>query len=200
MLFEEFTISRIKPSLINICKTSKEGYVMVSICDLIKRAKNFDKESMELLLSKFDPILSSLSRKLQNEDAKSELTIFFIRMIYEIKLTNLMNSSDGALVNYIKQGLYREYYKLNKVAPIISVEFNDIFTIDTNDYVQIEYKVFLDELVMKKVINERQKYVLLKRYFYHCTDEEISIELCISRQAVNKIHRKAIDNLKKYLN
>lgn len=173
---------------------------MVSICDLIKRAKNFDKESMELLLSKFDPILSSLSRKLQNEDAKSELTIFFIRMIYEIKLTNLMNSSDGALVNYIKQGLYREYYKLNKVAPIISVEFNDIFTIDTNDYVQIEYKVFLDELVMKKVINERQKYVLLKRYFYHCTDEEISIELCISRQAVNKIHRKAIDNLKKYLN
>jgi len=200
MYFEEFTISRIKPSLINIYKTSKEGYVMVSICDLIKRAKNFDKESMELLLNKFDPILSSLSRKLQNEDAKSELTIFFIRMIYEIKLTNLMNSSDGALVNYIKQGLYREYYKLNKVAPIISVEFNDIFTIDTNDYVQIEYKVFLDELVMKKVINERQKYVLLKKYFYHCTDEEISIELCISRQAVNKIHRKAIDNLRKYLN
>ncbi|PPK48794.1 sigma factor-like helix-turn-helix DNA-binding protein [Clostridium algidicarnis] len=173
---------------------------MESLCNLIKKAKNFDKESMELLITKFDPIITSLSRKLQNEDAKNDLTVFFIRMIYEIKLINLINSSDGALVNYIKQGLYREYHKLNKVAPIISVEFNDIFTVDTNDYVQVEYKVFLDELVMKKVLNEKQKYVLLKKYYYHCTDEEISIELCISRQAVNKIHRKAIDNLRKYLN
>ncbi len=173
---------------------------MESICNLIKRAKNFDKESMELLITRFDPIITSLSRKLQNEDAKSELTIFFIRMIYEIKLTNLKSSSDGALVNYIKQGLYREYYKLNKVAPIVSVEFSDIFTVTTNDYVQIEYEIFLDELVIKKVLNEKQMYVLLKKYYYHCTDEEISVELCISRQAVNKIHRKAIDSLRKYLN
>jgi len=121
-------------------------------------------------------------------------------MIYEIKLTNLKSSSDGALVNYIKQGLYRKYYKLNKVSPIVSVEFSDIFTVDNNDYVQIEYEIFLDELVMKKVLNEKQAYVLLKKYYYHCTDEEISVELCISRQAVNKIHRKAIDSLRKYLN
>ncbi|HAR87301.1 MAG TPA: hypothetical protein DCR69_16400 [Clostridium sp.] len=40
----------------------------------------------------------------------------------------------------------------------------------------------------------------MKKYYYHCTDEEISVELCISRQAVNKIHRKAIDSLRKYLN
>ncbi len=83
-------------------------------------------------------------------------------MIYEIKLTNLKNSSDGALVNYIKQGLYREYYKLNKIEPIVSVEFSDIFTVTTNDYVQIEYEIFIDELVIKKVLNEKQMYVLLK--------------------------------------
>jgi DNA-directed RNA polymerase specialized sigma subunit len=40
----------------------------------------------------------------------------------------------------------------------------------------------------------------MKKYYYDCTDEEISRELCISRQAVSKSHRKAIDNLKKYLN
>ncbi len=32
---------------------------MESICNLIKRAKNFDKESMESLITRFDPIITS---------------------------------------------------------------------------------------------------------------------------------------------
>ncbi|WP_423219416.1 sigma factor-like helix-turn-helix DNA-binding protein [Clostridium sulfidigenes] len=49
-------------------------------------------------------------------------------------------------------------------------------------------------------MNEKQRYVLIKKYYYDFTDKEIAIELAISRQAISKIHKKAIENLKKYLN
>ncbi|MBE6060252.1 MAG: hypothetical protein E7215_08780, partial [Clostridium sulfidigenes] len=63
-----------------------------------------------------------------------------------------------------------------------------------------EDKIFLDELVLKKIINEKQKYVLIRKYYYDYTDKEISNELAISRQAISKIHKKTIENFKKYLN
>jgi len=40
----------------------------------------------------------------------------------------------------------------------------------------------------------------MKKYYYDCTDKEISYDLAISRQAINKIHKKAIYNIKEYLN
>jgi len=173
---------------------------MESIISLIERAKSYDKFSMELLIIKFDPLLNSLSYKLGYDCAKTDLTIFFIKLIYSIKLENIMISSEGALVNYIKTSFYREYYRLSK-SQIINEDYeeNDLY-VSINDYNKIEDKIFLDELVLKKIINEKQKYVLIKKYYYDCTDKEISNELAISRQAISKMHKKAIDNLKKYLN
>jgi len=173
---------------------------MESIISLIERAKSYDKFSMELLIIKFDPLINSLSYKLGYDCAKTDLIIFFIKLIYSIKLENIMISSEGALVNYIKTSFYREYYRLSK-SQIINENYeeNDLY-VSINDYNKIEDKIFLDELVLKKIINEKQKYVLIKKYYYDCTDKEISNELAISRQAISKMHKKAIDNLKKYLN
>lgn len=173
---------------------------MLSIYSLIERAKGGEKESMELLIIKFEPIINSLSWKVKHECGKTDLTIFFIKLIYGIKLINITNSSDGSLVNYIQQSLYREYYRLNKANPIIEVELTDTFTADINEYKEVEYEIYLNELVVEKVINKKQKYVLLKKYRDERTDQEIAMDLCISRQAVNKMHKLAIKNLKEYLN
>ncbi|MEG2290714.1 MAG: helix-turn-helix domain-containing protein [Clostridium sp.] len=173
---------------------------MVSICSLIKRAKSGDKESMKLLLIKFEPIINSLSWKIKDECGRTDLTIFFIKLVYRIKLINMINSSDGALVTYIQQSLYREYYRLNKTNSIIEVELTDTFKVDCNEYKDIEHEMFLNELVVGKVINEKQKCVLLKKYYDEYTDQEIATDLCISRQAVSKIHKVAIKHLKEYLN
>jgi hypothetical protein len=87
---------------------------MKIIVNLIEKSKNYDKYSMELLIIKFEPILNSLSYKLGYDCAKTDLTIFFIKLIYSIKLESIMNLSEGALVNYIKTSFYREYYRLSK--------------------------------------------------------------------------------------
>lgn len=173
---------------------------MKLMAKLIGKSQNHDKYSMELLIIKFEPILNSLSYKLGYDCAKTDLTIFFIKLIYSIKLESIMNLSEGALVNYIKTSFYREYYRLSKAQIKNEICQESDIDICINDYNKIEGKIFLDELVLKKVINEKQKYVLMKKYCHYFTDEEISKELCISRQAVSKSHRKAIDSLKKYLN
>jgi len=121
-------------------------------------------------------------------------------LIYSIKLESINTLSEGSVVNYIKTSFYREYYRLGKSQIICEYyEKNDLY-VPINDYHKLEDKIFLDELVLKKIINEKQRYVLIKKYYYDFTDKEIAIELAISRQAISKIHKKAIENLKKYLN
>jgi len=166
----------------------------------IEKAKKGDKDSMEILIIKFEPILNSLSYKLEYDCAKTDLTIFFIKLIYSIKLDSIMNLSEGALVNYIKTSFYREYYRLSKSQIRDETYQENELYIWVSDYNKIENKIFLDELLFKKVINKKQKHVLIKKYYYDCTDKEISNELDISRQAISKIHKKAIYNIKKYLN
>ncbi|MFA9399428.1 MAG: helix-turn-helix domain-containing protein [Clostridiaceae bacterium] len=172
---------------------------MVLISDLIKKAKTGDKESMELLIIKFNPIINSLSWKMKNEFGRTDLTIFLMNLIYEINLTHVLNSSDGALINYIKKALYREYYRINKTSSINEVELIDIITECNNDYDYVEDKVFLDQLVCQKIINKNQKYLLIKKYYGGFTDQEISKNLSISRQAVSKMHKVAIKNLRTYM-
>lgn len=172
---------------------------MISLYEILKRAKSGDKESLEYLIFKFDPIINSISRKLNMDCAKTDMVIFFIKLIKGMKIENIQNLSDGALVKYIEIALRRKYIKMNKKYSIIEVELNDVFTSHHDEYTEIEFKIFLDEIENKKVINKKQNYVLLKKYFNLNTDQEIADELEISRQAVNKINRLAIKNIREYL-
>lgn len=173
---------------------------MNSILPLIEKAKNFDKDSMEILLIKFEPIINSLTYKLGYDCAKTDLTIFFINLIHSIKLYKIINLSEGALVKYISTSLRRECYKLNKSILLNECEINDNISITLNEYVDVEYKILLDELVSNKVISQKQKYILVKKYYENFTDIEIAKALNISRQAISKTHRQAINNIKEYLN
>lgn len=172
---------------------------MNSILPLIERAKNFDKDSMEIMLIKFDPIINSLSYKLGYDCAKTDLTIFFINLIHSIKLYKIINLSEGALVKYISTSLRREFYKLNKSILFNECEINNNISITLNEYIDIEYKILLDELVSNKIINQKQKYILIKKNYENFTDSEIAKDLNISRQAISKTYRQAISNIKEYL-
>ena len=108
---------------------------MESIVTLVKKARSYDKNSMESLLIKFDPIINSLSRKLGYDCAKIDLIIFFIKMIYSIQLANIFNLSDGALVNYIKESLGREYYRLNKIYIFNKIKMSNKFSELSDNYI-----------------------------------------------------------------
>jgi DNA-directed RNA polymerase specialized sigma subunit len=175
------------------------GFVMISLYEMVKRAKSGDEQSLEYLILKFDPIINSISRKLNMECAKTDMVIFFIKLIKGMNIENIKNLSDGALVKYVEISLRRKYIKMNNKDSIIEVELNDVFNSHNNEYTEIEFKIFLDEIENKKVINKKQNYVLLEKYFNQNTEQEIADELKISRQAVNKMNRLAIKNIREYL-
>ncbi len=173
---------------------------MSTLCRVIEQAKMGDNQSLESLIIKFETIINSISWKVKSEYGRTDLTIFFIKLVKGVKLERIENLSDGALVKYIQKSLYREYYKLNKSSLIKEVELNDISKLESSEYKDVEYKIFLDELETKSIISERQKYMLLMKYSCLNTEQEIAIELNISRRAVNKMHSLAIKNIKEYLN
>ena len=49
---------------------------------------------------------------------------------------------------------------------------------------------------MLECLNDRQKKVIVLRYFYGYSDAEIGEIIGITRQAVNKLHRKSLKILK----
>ena len=172
---------------------------MNSLLEQIKRCKKGDNESLEYLIKRFDPIINSLAYKSKNEYEKSDLTIFLIKLIKNIDLINLNNVSDGGLIKYIEKSLKREFFKINKKSIFVEVELDDRFNENTYEYTDIEFKILLSELRKNKIINAKQLYIFLNKYYFMKDEKEIANELGISRQAVNKTNKTAIQRVKKYL-
>lgn len=147
---------------------------MESIVMLVKKARSYEKNSMQSLLIKFDPTINNLLRKLGYDCVKTDLIIFFIKMIYSIQLASIFNLSDGALVNYIKESLFREYYRLNEIYIFNEVKMPNKFSELSDNFKFIKYKTLIYELVNLKIISNRQKCVLLEKYHYSPTNKEIS--------------------------
>lgn len=79
------------------------------IRDLVQDAKT-DKESMYLLIQQFEPLINKYSRLLKYEEAKTDIIIAFIEVIY--KIPNL--DSTPKIVRYISNSLKNTYIKLSK--------------------------------------------------------------------------------------
>lgn len=178
---------------------------MECLYSVIECAKYGDNESLEFLITKFEPIINGLAWKLNSDCGRADLIIFFIKLVRGIKLDNIQNLSDGALVNYIKKSLYREYFKLKKERRFIEVELMDKFSTNTSEYIDSEYidseyKIFLDQLESRQVISKNENKILIKKYCYLSTEQEIARELNVSRQAINKKHKSAIKKIREYLN
>lgn len=167
---------------------------------VIQCAKYGDNESLEFLITKFEPIINSLAWRLNNDCGRTDLTIFFIKLVRGINLDNIRNSSDGAIVNYIKTSLYRKYSKLKKQKVLMEIELIDIYSSNIKEYMDSEYKIFLDQLESMKVITKKENNILLKKYCYLSTEQEIARELNVSRQAINKSHKSAVKKIRGYLN
>lgn len=173
---------------------------MSCLYSVIECAKYGDNENLEFLIAKFEPMINGLAWKLNNDCGRTDLVIFFIKLVRGIKLEKIENLSDGALVNYIKKSLYREYFKLRKERLVMEVELIDIFSTNINEYMDSEYKILLDDLEFRQVITKKEHDILTKKYCYLSTEQEIARELNVSRQAINKSHKSAVKKIRGYFN
>ncbi|MFT5875985.1 MAG: RNA polymerase sigma factor (sigma-70 family) [Clostridium sp.] len=170
-----------------------------SLYEMIKHVEDGDMESFVSIKEKFDPLIKKFSRKLNYEEAETDLIISLINIVTNINLNNFNQEGEGALVNYIYSAikhkhidLYRMYVQKRRE----DVEINLEILQDTSNF-NIDEKIFIETLLNR--LSPIQKTILEEKFIKDHSDVEIATKLHISRQAVNKTKKRALENLRNYL-
>lgn len=155
-------------------------------------AINHDDEATLEIIERFMPMIKKNARILRYDGAESDLIIHLIEVIFSMKPEKINKLLEGQVVNYIVKTIKN---KRIDIARKQVKACDEIQLFESGDYV-IEHidKQEVDELL--EVLSERQKNVIVLKYFYGYSDIEIAKHFGISRQAVNKIHRVAIGKMK----
>ena len=109
-----------------------------------------------------------------------------------------MQDNDGCLVSYISKSMRNKYISLsckeqtmhNHMLLILDETYDCIDEKSDDLQDNIDFKVILGSLT------ELQKKVIIFKYYYEYSDNEIAKMLGISRQAVNRLKNRGIEKLR----
>ena len=152
------------------------------------------------MYNKFSPLIKKYGKKLDYEEAESDLTIFLLESIKKIDLNKFKNRSDGEIVNYIKLIFKNKYIDLlrqlmnKKIETTMAFETELIF----NDYYKNLEEEYFFSLI--KHLSEIQRKIIIGRYYYGYSDDNLSKFFKISRQAVFKNRKRALELIKSKVN
>lgn len=166
---------------------------------LLCNSQKGDKDSTRDLFLDFYPTIKKLSKKINYEEAETDLIISFLEFIKKINTEKFFYKNNKEIAKFIN------VFLKNK-----SVDFFRKYVLKQEEFVEINYdllkdasnldlnsNIFISELVQKLPLRQRQ--VIIKKFILEFSDIEIAEQLQISRQAVNSIKRRALNRLKKIL-
>jgi RNA polymerase sigma factor (sigma-70 family) len=166
---------------------------------LLEKTQKGDEEAAVELLFKFRPAIKSFSKKLNYEEAETDLIIAFLETAKKINLRGFHVKSDGAIVNYfyfLLKNRSVNLFKNNVLRKIETVELKlDIIADDAAG--TVDDKVFVSTLLDSLLPLQRE--VIKKKFLQEFTDKEIALSLGVSRQAVNRTKNRGLDNLRKII-
>ena len=165
------------------------------------QAQNHNEEKMLFLIEKFQPLLNSFSNMSNNkEDIKSELTLAFIEIIYNIKLANFRYEINNYILTaYIKKSIYRKYINIqmneqNRLSKEILTDNENVLDtcLEEEDFDEI---ILLSES-MKSLLTSKEYYCIEKIVLYNYSASELAKENKLSKQAINQCKLRALNKLK----
>ncbi|CEK40048.1 sigma-70 family RNA polymerase sigma factor [Paraclostridium sordellii] len=173
---------------------------MSNLYESIRKYKCGYIEEILNILDMFDPLLNKFQRNSCYEDMKSELSLFMFNLIDNFPLEKDCFKEDKFIINYIYKALKNKFIQVNKLhQKIKSCESNiDIVALNNCDYSNLLSFVIFEDII--KDLTQNEKNIIRKIYLDRLRESEISRELNISRQAVNKTHLRALEKLKKLIN
>lgn len=172
----------------------------MNLTEIALNAANGNEEAIVVIIKKFMPTILKFSRELNYEEAETDLVIGLLEKLPKISNKIVMDTHEGIVVNYIYQilknrkiDLFRKYI-FNVEKEILNDEILDLssYMVDYNQRMEIDG--YLSKLT------EKQKKIILLRYYHGFSDAEIAEKFKISRQSVNKIHQRALEKLKNEYN
>lgn len=161
---------------------------------IIQAAKNGSEQDKLAVIEQFMPLIKKYAYKLEYEDAKEDLILFFLELIPKIP-NNLMN--DGQITAYIAKSVYLQYIKLSQkkcMANANEIIEERVCECIPDKNIAVEEKVIFKLLGV--VLTEHMREVLYLHYFVGYSIQEIAEYFHISRQAVNKTKNAALRRLK----
>lgn len=164
-------------------KTLKELLYIVSC--------NHNDNAVVEIINRFLPLIKKNAKMLGYDGAESDLIIHLIEVLYSLKVEKVEKFSEGQAVNYITSVIRNKSIDINRKQTKSFLELELFESVDTTrEYDQQE----INELLA--LLSERQKNVIILKYYYGYSDIEIAKYFGISRQAVNKIHRVSINKMR----
>lgn len=164
----------------------------MSLYSIYQSAKIGDEESVLFLYDKFLPKIKKCGRSLNYEAAETDITIRFLEFIRNTDFEALKSKCDGAVINYTNRFFVNTYINLlNSKKPQMQLIYID----DENSFTRdIPYYDDPSNLGMDcfSRLTELQRKVIVYRYIYGYSEQEIAQKLKISRQAVNRAKNRGI--------
>lgn len=170
--------------------------------DLISRCQKNENDAFEIMILKFQPLLKKYAFLLNYGDAYSEMYENFVECVYRIPLYQLHEpKNDSVILAYIKTAMKNSYIGLSKnngqYKKQIPLEEMDLLKKRDSHYQQ-DYENDLFEYELKKILCEKELFMLKAKFIYGYSESEIAKQLEISRQAVNKQFQKIYSKIRKY--
>ena len=142
----------------------------------------------------FERLLACFRFRLKEDDAMQDLTLFLLELIYSLDTDKFIADDSEAIKRYIAVCLRNRYIALSKqknVYRMMSGELYEGLAADLPCEEQIELKYALRRLP------DKQRLVIVYRYFYGYSIEEIANRLSVTRQAANQLKKRGLAALKK---
>lgn len=163
---------------------------------LIERFRLNDMEAFPLIYNEFQMLIHFYSGNIGEEDASQELTVFLLELLYELDISKFKPDTSQGLKRYIAVSLRNKYIAISKEKQkneilLLQLYDDDIFYSDGG-----ENNIFVKEILAK--LSHKQRLIIIYKYIYNYSDAEISVLLNISRQAVNRLKNRGIENLRKF--
>lgn len=166
-----------------------------AVIDVIHRIREGDYGGFSQIYASFEGLIVHYGRKI-GEDGCSELVLFLLELIHSLDTEKFIPDESEALQRYIAVSLRNKYILLSKRAQARLRISNELCEESAKYIIEPDIGISLRDAL--STVSERQRTVLIYRYFYGFSDAEIAELLGITRQAVHQLELRGTAELKKY--
>jgi RNA polymerase sigma factor (sigma-70 family) len=171
---------------------------MGEIFNLVASSKMGDENSTLIIVEKFSPLLNKYCRKLKYDGSKTDLIISLLETLRNMPIyRNNEFKNDGCIVGYVNTSIRHKYIALSKKNCLI-VNRETILNaniVGENYSSGLDDKLFVYELLDR--LTGFQKQIIKNIYINNISESDLARQMHVSRQAINKTKKRALNNLRK---
>ena len=161
-----------------------------------------EEQALLALLERFEKLLQKYARILDSEDAYEDMQLYFMELVLSMKSREVINKTEGEIINYINVGIKNHYIALSKARKTnkeicfsdLSEEQSAIIEEIAAEETPVDIADYFPNI---QVLTANEKKILYQLYVEGYTASEIAKRAHVSRQYIHKAELRAIDKIRK---